>query len=254
MGEPVKDDLSVAVGGVYPHRCGGTRTQSAHRQHACGLSPQVWGNLESDFVSFDCFGSIPTGVGEPRRQLEIVGSCNRSIPTGVGEPGLHDSAHATNQICGLSPQVWGNLESDFVNHRLRQGLSPQVWGNPRQFQSTMMSGVNRSIPTGVGEPGLQTRCMLRSTIVRVYPHRCGGTNEVLTGVRITACQSGLSPQVWGNQLANRRVFALCVRTVYPHRCGGTTPAKRIKCFHPSCHLVYPHRCGGTLCMGQPIRV
>ena len=70
------------------------------------------------------------------------------------------------------------------------GLSPRVRGNrPHSFP---LSGNNRSIPAGAGEPCSSTCPTGRTS---VYPRGCGGTAQDRAAARI---RSGLSPRVRGN--------------------------------------------------------
>ena len=91
-----------------------------------------------------------------------------------------------------------------------------------------------SIPTGVGEPWPGPPS---SMLPKVYPHRCGGTTERRSH-RSTG--TGLSPQVWGNQLTDeeREQERRSIPTGVGEPIKDTT--------QDLLNVVYPHRCGGTI--------
>jgi len=105
-----------------------------------------------------------------------------------------------------------------------------VWGH-RNNGLFAVEGAG-SIPTCVGASLL---LHLEASLVRVYPHVCGGIASKVPGV---SPSSGLSPRVWGHPREGRehelkrRSIPTCVgasrlttlpvyvQEVYPHVCGG----------------------------------
>ena len=96
---------------------------------------------------------------------------------------------------------------------------------------------DRSIPAGAGEPPAPAQ-LARGR--RVYPRRCGGTDQQL--VR-RAIQQGLSPQVRGNPPG--RAGRLDEEGSIP--AGAGEPAAYTA--NITIHKVYPRRCGGTRVRG-----
>ena len=227
MGEPVRKRRLHGDAEVYPHRYGGTASQSDQGQMGRGLSPQVWGNPLVVLLGESLIWSIPTGMGEPSsRLIQQLGS--RVYPHRYG--GTFQGLILERLPCGLSPQVWGNrvgfgsvdehigsiptgmgepiievgigVDCGVYPHRYggttsvvllalaHQGLSPQVWGN--LFPTPIGAKERGSIPTGMGEPATWK---FGSALCRVYPHRYGGTWRYMA---VTRADTGLSPQVWGN--------------------------------------------------------
>ena len=66
-GEPPRSLNRPGRGRVYPRVCGGTRTDSSHRQRTAGLSPRVRGNPAADPQAYSASGSIPACAGEPAK-------------------------------------------------------------------------------------------------------------------------------------------------------------------------------------------
>ena len=103
VGEPRKPVQQCQTKRVYPHVCGGTSLRIKLPSIQAGLSPRVWGNLESNRIAQSPLRSIPTCVGEPH----IDNNCtplSGSIPTCVGEP-LPKAAWGNSQ--GVYPHVCG---------------------------------------------------------------------------------------------------------------------------------------------------
>ena len=146
VGEPGIVSCVEYLHRVYPHVCGGTQQQTFDQGSRLGLSPRVWGNHLARRQQGGQLGSIPTCVGEPRRQ------------------------HLGLTHTQVYPHVCGGTAMPGDTGRGAAGLSPRVWGN-RAGRGSDPPGVG-SIPTCVGEP---TPAGARSGLVWVYPHVCGGT-------------------------------------------------------------------------------
>ncbi len=91
-----------------------------------GLSPRVWGSPGRIGDAIPRVGSIPTGVGEPPRDMGIA------------------------PLKGVYPHGCGGAKVEISASSQRLGLSPRVWGSLHPFIFRMLGG--GSIPTGVGEP------------------------------------------------------------------------------------------------------
>ena len=68
-GEPAPGGAVVAVIGVYPRACGGTKTWGGGQRPIRGLSPRVRGNLSHPLWPPRYHGSIPARAGEPRGRV-----------------------------------------------------------------------------------------------------------------------------------------------------------------------------------------
>ncbi len=109
------------------------------------------------------------------------------------------------------------------------GSSPRVWGT--QLRRNPFSGVDRFIPTGVGNTTKKLRSCTRRT---VHPHGCG-EHPVSTSAVTTNC--GSSPRVWGT--LHTGPIARKVWRFIPTGVGNTSiaPTGTISI------AVHPHGCG-----------
>ena len=135
-----------------------------------GLSPRVWGSRDRDATPERGQRSIPTGVGQPIRNLLCPGG-HTVYPHGCGAARLAERGDP----CG-------------------GGLSPRVWGSPGP--RGQHDGDGGSIPTGVGQPAASAPTPAAGAIA-VYPHGCGAA-RVRPGGGVGVY--GLSPRVWGSPI------------------------------------------------------
>ena len=269
VGQPDGIAIKKCEVGVYPHVCGAATVSRLAHPLRSGLSPRVWGSLILEQVLFAATGSIPTCVGQPLGWLNTMrmpqvyphvcgaarckekilwkrkglsprvwgsqpdyqghGQRNRSIPTCVGQPPEQRDALCTHPVY---PHVCGAASSQpSVSCRLN-GLSPRVWGSPSA--QYLIGDMVRSIPTCVGQPGYR---LFFVVFVEVYPHVCGAA---LPPGGAPHADQGLSPRVWGSQLAklSRRTRSRSIPT-----CVGQPRSSAIG---KICEKVYPHVCGAAI--------
>ena len=112
-----------------------------------------------------------------------------------------------------------------------QGLSPRVWGS--LAQRALVLGLQRSIPTCVGQPSERQPIENAYT---VYPHVCGAAYQEK---RWLMKIGGLSPRVWGSP--EIKDGADLPFGSIPTCVGQPSyQAQRVLC-----HAVYPHVCGAA---------
>ena len=110
---------------VYPHGYGENFILSSPQLNDLGLSPRVWGKLET--------------------LLQEVFPV-RSIPTGMGKTLLALSVHT---VLAVYPHGYGENEFWLYLMFPGLGLSPRVWGKHIPYRRENKS--SGSIPTGMGK-------------------------------------------------------------------------------------------------------
>ena len=165
-GEPECVVIRIALAGVYPRACGGTRCALPMPGMNGGLSPRVRGNLPFPGQHLRYRGSIPARAGEPRAHAVVL------YPVAV------------------YPRACGGTSQNDRMLGIWTGLSPRVRGN--QIPHGAGRGRYRSIPARAGEPGSIIHSCASG---RVYPRACGGTGDHAGAVESLW---GLSPRVRGN--------------------------------------------------------
>ena len=267
-GEPFRQSRRLAVGGVYPRVCGGTRRTRALLRQKGGLSPRMRGNPTAIATSPSVTGSIPAYAGEPtggriapppsRVYPRVCGgtrtksrNCDLSrglsprmrgnpavrqpqreppgsIPAYAGEP---DQTPARYFRRTVYPRVCGGTAEHIAEQLTREGLSPRMRGN--RSSSPIISPRRRSIPAYAGEPPPPIPAR---THLGVYPRVCGGTRAARCPV---ATRAGLSPRMRGNP-DSYPFLALLYRSIPAYAGEPRMPQS-------SCCMtgVYPRVCGGT---------
>ena len=173
-GEPGACIPSMCRRRVYPRGCGGACMSGYVSSSSGGLSPRVRGSHSIAVRTYQDYGSIPAGAGEPSP------SCPGKTPDRVYPRGCGGAAEGRDQrhCCGgLSPRVRGSHRATLGGH-CRKG----------------------SIPAGAGEPVGANRLDGHQ---RVYPRGCGGASFIAA---ISRDVWGLSPRVRGSHQHQKDVL------------------------------------------------
>ena len=211
VGQPSVFSLTFSLTAVYPHVCGAAVQLCQREEDDIGLSPRVWGSLNTGNHLVIGIRSIPTCVGQPRTKVRLS-LCRKVYP----------------HVCGAATPA-GLYRISAI------GLSPRVWGSHTEDGAS--GDTLQSIPTCVGQPSAPGRHRIE---LEVYPHVCGaarGSNFHFPTRR------GLSPRVWGSHKKTalsttaERSIPTCVgqpdalpaapldEPVYPHVCGAAPQLK-----------------------------
>ena len=268
VGQPFWRKEDSRPNSVYPHVCGAAVQLCQREEDDIGLSPRVWGSLNTGNHLVIGIRSIPTCVGQPRTKVRLSlcrkvyphvcgaatpaglyrisaiglsprvwgshtedgasGDTLRSIPTCVGQPRTRVSQLSAH---GVYPHVCGAALTAVAVEKGHNGLSPRVWGSPASMPEK--GSMYRSIPTCVGQPSQHAR---EGFNVQVYPHVCGAALRSSDG---TGPPSGLSPRVWGSP-ALLSVSASSTGSI--PTCVGQP---HIRMYSSDQRQVYPHVCGAA---------
>ncbi len=150
---------------VHPHGRGERQIVTAAYCPAVGSSPRAWGTVVLELVVSEPVRFIPTGVGNGKTK----NGDKRQVP-------VHPHGRGERRVvAGISAIIGGS--------------SPRAWGTVRAIRRR--SGINRFIPTGVGNGRWSARRRPRRT---VHPH---GRGERGARIGRRVCGKGSSPRAWG---------------------------------------------------------
>ena len=168
VGQPCRYSGVSYCDKVYPHVCGAAVKPAWDGVVAGGLSPRVWGSHPMCHRCATSCGSIPTCVGQPRR---------------------NSGREATMKVY---PHVCGAATEPRENGLPARGLSPRVWGS--LWFGCFACRPAGSIPTCVGQPSTSADAACAPS---VYPHVCGAAHAMWI---VIGSVMGLSPRVWGSPI------------------------------------------------------